>query len=292
MKRAPMTLTRTELYERVWSEPLTVVAKKAGISSNALTKICNRLLVPYPPRGYWPKKSVGKAPQRPSLPEMSGDERGITIGAGSSVSQRVRTRLDRVQRQQQLIEIAEKIIAKHGLHAATMKQIAAQAGISETQAYNYFKSRDRLLVEMARREFAMIRAARQEDIEHTREHYELITRTTQTYLRKIGQRGGLVQTLLSSPDVRAALRTENRATTRTETRQHARGLAELYGIPRDVAFGCTAVLTTLCLRAGKLIADKRISLPAAERLCLAMVLKGSRSVVRAYQGSARRLGVA
>jgi AcrR family transcriptional regulator len=164
-----------------------------------------------------------------------------------------------------------------------MKQIALQAGISETQAYNYFRSREQLLVEMVRREYAMIRAARQEDIERTQEHYELITRLTQTYLRKIGERGGLLQTLLSSPDVRAGLRGENRERQATETRAHAKGLAELYGIPRSVAFGCTAVLTTLCLRAGKLVADKRISLSAAERLCLAMVVQGSRSVVSAYQ---------
>jgi AcrR family transcriptional regulator len=282
-KRA--ALTREQLYQRVWSRPLTVVAEEVGLSSNALAKICNRLLVPYPPRGYWAKRSGGKAPARPPLPPApdDGDVRVTFGGDAPSASRRMRTRLGRDERQRQLIEIAEKIIVKHGLHAATMKQIAAQAGISETQAYNYFRSREQLFVEMVRREFDKIRAARQEDIEHTSEHYELITRLTQTYLRRIGERGRLVMTLLSSPDVRAGLRSERRKEQATQTREHARDLSALYGIPRAVAFGTTAVLTTLCLRAGKLLADKRVSLPVAERLCLAMVVQGSRDVVRVYQ---------
>jgi len=284
MNKRRADFTREALYQRVWAEPLTAVAKDVGLSGNALAKICNRLLVPYPPRGYWAKKNGGDIQRKPPLPPAPEQPATpVTISSVRAGSRRSRTRLSPQARREHLIAVAEDIIAKHGLHAATMKQIAAHAGISETQAYNYFRSREQLLVEMLRREFAKIRAARQEDIDNTNEHYELITRLTQTYLRKIGERGGLVQTLLSSPDVRAGLRRESRQQQATETRAHAKGLAELYGIPRSVAFGCTAVLTTLCLRAGKLIADKRISLPAAERLCLAMVVQGSRDVVRAYQ---------
>ena len=288
-RRKPLNLTRDQLYHRVWSEPLTSVAKSVGLSSNALAKICNRLLVPYPPRGYWSKKQVGKATERPSLPALPDQvatlaDHRVTFGGDSpAASRRSRTRLSPQARREHLIAVAESIITKHGLHAATMKQIAAQAGISETQAYNYFRSREQLLVAMVRREFEKIRAARQEDIEHTSEHYELITRLTQTYLRRIGERGGLVMTLLSSPDVRAGLRSERRKEQVTQTRAHARDLSSLYGIPRSVAMGCTAVLTTLCLRAGKLLADKRVSLPVVERLCLAMVVQGSRDVVRVYQ---------
>jgi len=284
MAKRSASFTREQLYQRVWSEPLAVVARKVGLSSNALTKICNRLLVPCPPRGYWTRKNGGRTAARPPLPEAPGQSTDrVRIGGDGTAAIRTRTRLDRADRKQQLMEVAEKIIIEHGLHAASMKRIAAQAGISETQAYNYFRSREQLLVEMVRREFARIRAARQEDIEKTQEHYELITRVTQTYLRKMGERGGLVMALLSSPDVRAGLRSERRQSQAADTRDHARDLSQLYGIPRAVAFGCTAVLTTLCLRTGKLIADQRCSLSAAERLCLAMVVQGSRDVVRAYQ---------
>jgi hypothetical protein len=99
------------------------------------------------------------------------------------------------------------------------------------------------------------------------------------YLRHIGQRGRLLQSLLSSPDVRALLRAENRAKQHTEVQAHAQSLVNLYGISKSLALGTTVVLTTMCLRAGKVIADGRIPESTAERLCLALVLQGSRDLV-------------
>jgi AcrR family transcriptional regulator len=283
-KRRTAELTREELYQRVWSEPISVVAGTLGLSGNALAKICNRLLVPYPSRGYWAKRRGRSNPLQPALPPPpEGHNAQVMISSGRAASRRTRTRLDPTTRREQLIQVAEKIIAEHGLHAASMKQIAARAGISETQAYNYFGSHEKLLAELARREFAKIRRARQEDIDRAPDHYAKVTLTTRTYLREIAQRGGLLQTLLSSPDVRSMLRKEHRKRQSTEVRDHAEGLAELFGISRQAALGCTVVLTTLCLRAGKLIADKRISLAAGERLCLSMVLQGSRNIVSAVK---------
>lgn len=284
-----IALTRKALYDRVWSQPLSAIAEDVGVSGNALAKICNRLLVPYPPRGYWTRRNRGKPAGRPPLPPAPDDQTArVTISSVRAGSRRVRTRLTPEQRRQQLIGIAEELIAEEGLHAAAMKRIAAVAGISETQAYNYFGSREALLVELARRQFATIRAARQVDIENTRDHYARITRTTRTYLREIGQRGDLLQTLLSSPEVRSMLRREHRKQQANDLRSHAQGLVELYGISRSLALGCTVVLTTLCLRAGKLIADKRIDLAAGEKLCLSMVVQGSRDIIGAGAASPAR----
>ena len=278
--RQPIALSRKELYRRVWAEPMTAVAKDVGLSSNALAKICNRLLVPYPTRGYWTKVAAGKKPDRqplPASPEKASDK--IVISTERAASRRSRTRLDPIARREQLLKVAEQLVIEQGLHAATMKRIAAQAGISETQAYNYFNTREQLLGELARREFARIREARRAEGSRTSDHYERITRTTRVYLRHIGQRGRLLQTLLSSPDVRALLRAENRAKQHTEVKSHADNLVDLYGISKSLALGTTVVLTTLCLRAGKIIADGRISEATAERLCLALVLQGSRDLV-------------
>ena len=146
-----------------------------------------------------------------------------------------------------------------------MKRIAAQSGISETQAYNYFGTREQLLVELARREFAKIRAARQIDIDSTTEHYARITRTTRTYLREIGQRR-LAPDPVEQPRGPFVAAPGTPQTATNDLRSHAQGLVELYGISRALALGCTPVLTTLCLRAGKLIADKRIDLGRREAL--------------------------
>lgn len=61
-------LTREQLYGEVWKEPAMKVAARYGISGNALAKICRKLSVPVPPRGYWAMYAVGQGEERPPLP--------------------------------------------------------------------------------------------------------------------------------------------------------------------------------------------------------------------------------
>lgn len=61
-------LTREELYKLVWSEPMTKIGEKMGVSGSYLARICTLLNVPRPERGYWAKMEVGKAPPVPPLP--------------------------------------------------------------------------------------------------------------------------------------------------------------------------------------------------------------------------------
>jgi hypothetical protein len=48
----PISIPRHQLYEQVWSQPMTLLARQYGISDVALAKICRKLGVPYPGRGY------------------------------------------------------------------------------------------------------------------------------------------------------------------------------------------------------------------------------------------------
>ncbi len=55
--------------------PKTKAAKKYSVSGSYLTRVCTTLRVPRPPKGYWAKLEVGKAPARPALPEtLPGDQ--------------------------------------------------------------------------------------------------------------------------------------------------------------------------------------------------------------------------
>lgn len=74
--RSPrMAITRENLYEEVWAEPMTKVAARYDVSSSFLARVCKQLNVPRPPPGYWPQLKVGKASPKPSLPEARpGDE--------------------------------------------------------------------------------------------------------------------------------------------------------------------------------------------------------------------------
>lgn len=76
-------MTRKELYDRVWSEPVTKVAESWGMSDNGLRKQCRRLKIPLPPRGYWAKVRAGKKPRRPRLPKLpAGQAEEIVVWAG------------------------------------------------------------------------------------------------------------------------------------------------------------------------------------------------------------------
>lgn len=67
-------ITRQELYEQVWSEPILKIAKKFGISDVGLIKKCKKFQIPYPQRGYWTKKKYCKEPPRPSLSSYNGPQ--------------------------------------------------------------------------------------------------------------------------------------------------------------------------------------------------------------------------
>jgi len=54
------TLTRRELYDLVWSTPMTAIAKKYLISDVGLRKICISMNIPLPRAGHWEKIKAGK----------------------------------------------------------------------------------------------------------------------------------------------------------------------------------------------------------------------------------------
>lgn len=62
-------ISRQELYELVWSKPLTKLSREFGVSDSFLGRICRELKVPLPGMGYWRKVECGTAEQRPPLPE-------------------------------------------------------------------------------------------------------------------------------------------------------------------------------------------------------------------------------
>lgn len=74
-----LMLTREQLYERVWSEPMATLAPQFGISDVALKKTCARMRIPTPYRDYWAKRGAGQPARRTPLPKLpSSAGRSIT----------------------------------------------------------------------------------------------------------------------------------------------------------------------------------------------------------------------
>jgi hypothetical protein len=63
------TLAREELYNLVWSEPVSKLAKRFGLSDQGLAKKCARHNIPRPPLGYWAKIQHGYKVSKTPLPK-------------------------------------------------------------------------------------------------------------------------------------------------------------------------------------------------------------------------------
>ncbi len=74
-------MTRQQLYDLVWSEPLRTLAIRFKISDVAFAKACRRAGIPLPGLGYWAKRAAGKLSPQPQLPRRElGQSDQVEIG--------------------------------------------------------------------------------------------------------------------------------------------------------------------------------------------------------------------
>jgi hypothetical protein len=72
-------LTREELYELVWVEPIMKLARRYGLSDRGLAKICDRMGIPVPGRGYWAKVQSGQSLPQPKLPKIKAGQQSRVV---------------------------------------------------------------------------------------------------------------------------------------------------------------------------------------------------------------------
>jgi len=65
-------VTRVQLFELVWNEPMRALAPKFGLSDVGLAKICRGAAVPLPPMGYWAR--IENKRRRPALPPAAHNQ--------------------------------------------------------------------------------------------------------------------------------------------------------------------------------------------------------------------------
>jgi hypothetical protein len=107
-----MRVAREKLYQEVWAEPMTTVAKRYDVSSNYLARICERLNIPRPGRGYWQQHAVGAEVEADVLPaaepgdevEWARDGSTPAIAQMSSASRRPVTRAARPEKHSLLVD--------------------------------------------------------------------------------------------------------------------------------------------------------------------------------------------
>lgn len=60
--------TRQELYDRVWSKPMSHLVAELGTTTGILTTLLRRADIPTPSSGHWMRKEFGKPVEQPPLP--------------------------------------------------------------------------------------------------------------------------------------------------------------------------------------------------------------------------------
>jgi hypothetical protein len=70
-------LTREELYAQVWAEPMTKLAQRYGMSDRGLAKVCTRIDIPVPGRGYWARVQSGQVPLEAKLPKIKAGQKAV-----------------------------------------------------------------------------------------------------------------------------------------------------------------------------------------------------------------------
>lgn len=138
---------RAKLLDEVWSEPVQAVAPRYGLSDVGLKKLCLRLQIPTPPRGYWAKVKAGKrVPPRPKLCEYTGHPGYLYRPAAQPsvqdpVAEVVDSRLQRVlsfeKQPENQIVVPERIKVWHPVVTAAretlVRPIIDQRGMPQTR---------------------------------------------------------------------------------------------------------------------------------------------------------------
>jgi hypothetical protein len=127
-----MKLTRQQLYQLVWNQPISRLARSYGLSDVGMAKICKKHSIPRPPRGFWAKKQFGQSPPQTPLPNPQKNaeidmreprEDGRPDAADEQLELRVaeEARLDR------RIQVADNLHGSHELVRSASHELRAAA---------------------------------------------------------------------------------------------------------------------------------------------------------------------
>jgi hypothetical protein len=145
-------LSRKQLYDLVWSEPMKNLSVRFGISDVALKKTCARAGIPTPDRGYWAKKQAGKETIQAVLPmRPPGMDDEVSIASGGNCSYRYWNEEEILGFVGAPPQFAESIETVQARVAETVGHVAVPRKV-----WNWHPTIDRLLEEDEKRRAAQL----------------------------------------------------------------------------------------------------------------------------------------
>lgn len=272
--RQPTTIPKLKLLDLIWTKPVSALAKEFGVSPNGLAKICDRLDIPRPPKGYWRSELISSRVQKPQ--NITDPEFMVQIGGRSSRQRRPRSRMSRDDRLAQMLEATKNVIIQYGLHHVTLKTVAKKCEMSEAQAHNIFSTREDLLVELGYREALIIEKLRLENVARGGSRIAKIVLSNLGYLRHASSQGSVLQQVLRDSNIRKRI-DKRRLHIRSEAAEKYIDFLQREGTDRtrEDAFALLSVMIAMLVRSGELVAEGRLTLEEAERIQLPISIKAA-----------------
>ncbi len=135
-----IVLSREQLYELVWTVPVMAAADRYGLTGTGFAKICQRLRVPVPPRGYWAKTQAGHKVRKAPLPDpLRGQpvehrlQRWLTEEAEYLNRDDVRVELERDLGRLRRVEVAPGFDGAHPIVRASAPLLRESKDVAATR---------------------------------------------------------------------------------------------------------------------------------------------------------------
>lgn len=126
-------VSREALYEEVWTDAATIVAPRYGLSDVGLVKICKKLGIPVPARGYWAKVKAGRPTRKVPLPALTAGARDLAgpmplTEQEAAMHARVRDALQQTRESQSNIIVPAELVDPHPLVRAAAARLKRRDG--------------------------------------------------------------------------------------------------------------------------------------------------------------------
>ena len=196
------------------------------------------------------------------------------------VAQR-RQRLAPEARASQILDVAARLLVDEGFTEVSMERLGREAGISKALVYNYFPNRNDLLRALLEREMTVLHESQLEAVQAATDFKDLVRRTTRLYIDRMQSRGALIRNLWAEPAVARSLAAVDLRRREQAQRYFARQVAEVYGLPRDVALSAVDMQMAMTEAAAQHLA-KSEDVDFATDLCVTLLLGGMDALSRKH----------
>lgn len=131
MRQQKVRVGREELYEEVWAEPITIIAARYNLSDVGMAKVCRRMEIPLPGRGYWAKVRAGQSVKKmPLLPPTANSDLfvEVTYLSDQEVSSKLEAKSNRQLTPVEHIDVDAVLSNPHPLIKAAQKRLLMKSG--------------------------------------------------------------------------------------------------------------------------------------------------------------------